>query len=561
MKHALTLATTVIAALALGAAPAAAGDYTVRACNGFDGNSSWSPEVTNKYATAYTDCQGDGLVTRMSGASDGSKAPYGAGARFVFTSPDDTKIIRIQDLINANGMNGWAAGLVDSKPSWIWGGAPWTTWNTYRETDLWMDTRQLFAQVTCGDPNGCPRRYLDGLIAMKNIVVTVRDYVGPTVNITGGTVTIPGWHNGGLDYTFAANDPTGIRQVDVKIDGEPRYGKAGECSDVLARPCTDMASGGGLPEDAFGKDGSHVVTITAFDGSGNAATASQSVLVDHTAPSPPLDLRLAGGAGWRSGNDFALMWRNPPQAAAPIIGAHYVICPAGNAGNDTRGCAEGTAYGPDIHGVANLHVPKPGDWRATVWLEDGARNRDSRQASAVAGLRLDTAAPTLAFSGLSSADPTRVHVDASDDLSGVASAQIEAKRQGESAWRALQTSLDARGFSAVLDDDALPHGTYDLRARAVDGAGNEHTTEGDADGNAATRSLPLRVATRLTVGTPARVMATNSNAKRRYRTVLRVRPQAAFGTTIPLRGRLTTPGANPLAAADIEVWERIALPT
>ncbi len=34
-------------------------------------------------------------------------------------------------------------------------------------------------------------------------------------------------------------------------------------------------------------------------------------------------------------------------------------------------------------------------------------------------------------------------------------------------------------------------------------------------------------------------------------------PTASFGRTIPLKGRLTMPGGNPLAGADIEVWERV----
>ena len=80
-----------------------------------------------------------------------------------------------------------------------------------------------------------------------------------------------------------------------------------------------------------------------------------------------------------------------------------------------------------------------------------------------------------------------------------------------------------------------------------------------ADGEPATRTLPLRVATRLAVGKPKRVRARDAKGKRRYRTVLRVSPRTRFGRTIPLRGRLTMPGANPLAGAEVEVWERVKL--
>ncbi len=106
----------------------------------------------------------------------------------------------------------------------------------------------------------------------------------------------------------------------------------------------------------------------------------------------------------------------------------------------------------------------------------------------------------------------------------------------------------------------MPKGVYDVRARVVDFAGNERSTQSQTDGETATRSLPLRVTTRLVAGKPVRIRARGTKGKRRYRTVLRVRPRARFGRTIPLTGRLTMPGRNPLAGAAIEVWELVNLP-
>jgi len=63
------------------------------------------------------------------------------------------------------------------------------------------------------------------------------------------------------------------------------------------------------------------------------------------------------------------------------------------------------------------------------------------------------------------------------------------------------------------------------------------------------------------VGKPTRIRARNAKGKWRTRTVLRVNPSARFGRTIPLRGRLTMPGGNPLADTQVEVWERVKLPT
>ena len=63
--------------------------------------------------------------------------------------------------------------------------------------------------------------------------------------------------------------------------------------------------------------------------------------------------------------------------------------------------------------------------------------------------------------------------------------------------RSLQAVPDKDGFSTVIDDEHLPDGIYDLRARAVDLAGNERSTDRLADGRRAALALPLRIKTRL----------------------------------------------------------------
>jgi protocatechuate 3,4-dioxygenase beta subunit len=93
----------------------------------------------------------------------------------------------------------------------------------------------------------------------------------------------------------------------------------------------------------------------------------------------------------------------------------------------------------------------------------------------------------------------------------------------------------------------------------VDAAGNERTVDRLPNGDAAARRLPVRIYTRLAVGKRKRVRARDANGRHRYRTILVVRPQARFGRTIPLSGRLTMPGGNPLAGADIEVWQQVKL--
>ncbi|MBA2445373.1 MAG: hypothetical protein H0V49_08595 [Nocardioidaceae bacterium] len=546
------------------ATPASAGFYDVKACystpgGGWIGNYSWAADVPGPYATAYTACPGEGIVTRMSGANDGSRAPYGAGARHVFTAPPGTHVARFRANVNQSSFRGWYAGLVDSSPRWIWCGNACTTWGQYWWTDVWMHTPQLMAQVTCGDFGGCPRWNLDGLMTMRDVIVTVEDTVPPGVSITGGSVTAGGWRNSNQDVHYSAWDSTGIRAVEVFVDGQLRGRHAGRCSDAAPRPCDDLTGAFALSADMFGGDGGHTVLIKAFDGAWNPSETMRDVLIDRSAPAQPIEVELVGQNGWRAQNLYKLRWRNPPQDASPIVKARYAVCPSANSAAEPEGCEYGSRNGHDLTALTDLRVPRPGDWNLSLWLEDEAGNADPERSVSVRGLRFDDTPPTLGFAVPRDSDPTRVRVLAEDTTSGIATGQIEARRRGDEAWRSLPTTLGDDGFSALLDDEALPKGEYELRARATDMAANERSTQSQKDGQPALRKLPLRISTRLAVGRPTRVRARGANGKRQYRTVLIVRPRARYGRTIPLRGRLTTPGANPLAEAEVEVWEQTKL--
>jgi hypothetical protein len=315
-----------------------------------------------------------------------------------------------------------------------------------------------------------------------------------------------------------------------------------------------------IPGSLFGVDGAHEVVLRAADAAGNWSGASTVVFVDQTPPGQAHDARIEGGDGWRSSNGFDVSWRNPIQDASPIAGVRYAICPAAGAGA-LAPCQDGAIKGRDIDSIAGLRVPRPGAWNLSIWLQDDAGNADRERAVLVGTLRVDDTPPEASIAPLVASDPTRVRVLTRDAVSGVAEAAIEARREGEDAWRSLATSRDGDTFSATLDDGVLPRGRYELRARVVDYAGNERTTQQEPNGDPSTRALPLRISTRLAVGRPRRVAARGSNGKRRYRTVLQIRPRTRFGRTVPIQGRLTMPGGNPLADADVEVWERIKVPS
>ena len=140
-------------------------------------------------------------------------------------------------------------------------------------------------------------------------------------------------------------------------------------------------------------------------------------------------------------------------------------------------------------------------------------------------------------------------MQAADVTSGISSAEVEVRRGNDSNWHSLPVERTDEGFSAVIDDEALPPGTYAIRARARDLAGNEKSAEG------APIRLPVRLTSELAVGQSKRVGANRAGAHRGRRVLIR-KPRTRYGRTMRLTGRLTTPGGNPLADRDVEVSQQ-----
>ena len=174
-------------------------------------------------------------------------------------------------------------------------------------------------------------------------------------------------------------------------------------------------------------------------------------------------------------------------------------------------------------------------------------------------LRLDNEPPALSLIAPSDDQPALMRVRATD-RSGFAAREILIRRRGTAAWQNLVVRTDRSGFSAAINDEQLPDGIYEVRARAVDLAGNERSTNVRADRKPLFLALPLRIRTRLAVGRPTRVKARGAHGRHRFRIKLVRTPRAHFGRTIPLRGRLTSPGGNPLAGREVRVFEQTKLP-
>jgi hypothetical protein len=565
----IALVAATVAALSAG--PAAAGEYPVYACEPAFGdvNHSWTPEATNPRMAAYANCPvpwnesrvwNEGLVTRPSVLAPGAppaSVPFFAYSALRLRAPPGAGLARITYSHTFCGGASYQAGLIDDAGHWLHASSPGSCGTLLPSPwTLSLNGTPSIALATTCVKTTCP---LDtkqtSWATMRSATVWISDSTPPSVSITGGSLTTPGWHRATQSVTVDAHDNVGVQHVDVYLDHAEAGSRDALCDWTLVVPCS-TPSAGFTVDSRLVTDGPHSLVARGEDSAGNWATSARRILVDNTAPVGPLDPRVVGGDGWRQTNSFAVAWSNPSQADfSPVTSANYAICPASNSVDDLSGCATGSRSGSDISAVTGLRVPTPGDWVARVWLRDAAGNTDERSARSL-HLRYDPDAPAVSMLSRDPSDPQQVTVVASDALSGLASVEVEIQRTGDDTWISLSVTASGSSFGARIDDASLPAGRYQLRARAIDRAGNERTTSARGTAAHAVVDLPLRLRTALVLGGIRRLHDRRGHA----RTVLRRSRTVDYGRSVPIRGRLTLPGPNALADAALDIFEQVAVP-
>ena len=569
----VALVITIILIAGAGATPASAGMYAVYACDPAHGNvnNSWQSLSNRRGILVYAACTrhrgslgawDQGLVTRamVNRKDKRAKIPRGASARWLFRAPPGAKLMQMSFVGSGCGTLGHASALlVDEAMRYWWYNSLGPTCSRAAprrmQLPLLANTAALrtwCAAGPCKVGGGTAR----GWASMRSIAMHVIDYTLPAISVTGGSGVAPGWKRGDVTFQFAMTDNVGIRRASIEGGGLVQRVYDSVCDHTRAVPCPMMSNTAAV-STRIAPDGLQPFVIRATDSAGNLQTHTVTVAADNTAPGPPIGLSATGGSGWSSTNSFGVGWRNPAEpGSAPIEGVNVAVCPASADAEDWSGCTIEPIRSSD-EVLAGLRVPREGQWMARVWLRDAAGNEDRRTAQAVP-LNLDSTPPSVAFASVDETDPTRIDVRAADATSPIVRTEIEARRRGDAAWIPLPTGATTTGFSSRLDDEALPNGEYSLRARAADSAGNERSTDREVSGKVALRNVPLRVNTRLVAGQIKTVKGRRTRGgRRRTRRVIVVRPKVPFGGTIPIRGRLTTPGENAIADAGIEVWERL----
>jgi hypothetical protein len=566
----LALAVTAVTLLtAMAAPPARAGEYPVYACEPSFGdvNHAWTGHANSPRMSVYSNCPvpwsemrdwNRGLVTLhpTSGALGDDSVGAFEYAALELRAPAGAGLSRMTYEHTFCGAATFQGGLLNDAGQWLHASAPGSCGTLVPSpyTVGLNGTPSIRLMTVCARSRCNVEGNERAWATMRSATVWVADSTAPEVAILGGSLVDGRWHRGTQSVDVNAWDNVGIRHADVYLDGKRALAVEGTCDWTYVIPCG--ASLGTLTvESPIVADGAHRLAVNAVDSAGNWGTTSATTLIDNTAPTGPGDLQVAGGEGWRATDVFSVSWSNPAQpATAPIAGVDWAICPATAPPDAATGCSFGSRGGDGLRLLPGLRVPRAGDWVAHVWLHDAAGNSDRRSARTV-HLRYDATSPDIAILGSDPADPQRIAVTASDALSGLASVEIEVRREGDTAWVSLPVAPTAGQFVAHLDDSKLPRGHYLLRARAVDMAGNERSTD-MRGASVAALDLPVRLTTRFTLGGLRTVRGRHG----RTRVALRRTPTAAFGEPVAMRGRLTLPGDNALGDAEVQVFEQTALP-
>ena len=531
------------ALLVLTPSPARAGSYLVGGgCGTFVPITD--PFIQARIAT-FNDCSGV-YVRNVMGAFT---TAWGSGAAWRFTAPAGTLVGRVSMSGVLTGKQGWAAavqGFLGTTLEMCPGATCSGGSKSYSMSAEAVNSDDLTVQLWCRVSPNCPNNNgIQGSASASNIVIEIVDTSAPSVGITGGTL-LGSWHRLGGSVTVSASDNVGIKLDRVLVDGVTREQRSRACSWGAPVPCPAGPAALSLDTTSVA-DGPHTLTVQSVDSADNVGGNSVGILVDNTAPAAPSTATLRGGAAWRATNDFAFSWANPAQTYAPIVAARYQICPVSNAASDSTGCVERVATGADVQHIDHITAPGPGAWRMRMWLVDAAGNENAAAATETV-LRFDDSPPSVVFEKPAAADPARVRVSARDAVSSLSSVAIEARRRGDAAWAALTTERRADAFTAFVDDEHAKRGTYDLRARAIDAAGNERTGTLRDDGRPAVLTLPVRRPSSLMAGLRRRACSSCFDRA----------PLLDLGRSVKLGGRLLVAGRP--AAQPIEVWRRLQAP-
>jgi hypothetical protein len=147
-----------------------------------------------------------------------------------------------------------------------------------------LETTKISYSGTCYGGGGCQTagQLPVAGIGIAGSIVTVRDEGRPEI-VPGGPLLEPGLRTTDAPLTVRANDPVGVRQVRVLVDGAPVHSIDSACDFRRMAPCDQVSERPVTLGDAL-PDGTHTVSVEATDTAGNAARTDHRVSIDRYAP-------------------------------------------------------------------------------------------------------------------------------------------------------------------------------------------------------------------------------------------------------------------------------------
>jgi Bacterial Ig-like domain len=386
LRISISTLATALALMATSMVPAAqAGTYDVLACDAAPGavNNSWTYETNDSsHIAGSTSCPSSSdysglLADTILGLSSGS--PAGAYGQWIVHAPAGTTItrIRLRRFLYMDGGSGWtlygrtADGVTISgetctvQPGFddcqVGGYASPTLDRTVNTTSIAYG----FVCTTTGVQCVTGATIHAAAAAIYSARVTINDPTAPTITTPSGSlVATSGYHQGTESVIFNGSDALGLSTRRVYVDGTQLAADAPACDFTQLVPCSNPATDATLSVDTTSlADGQHTVQAAVVDAAGNESrSAAVSITVDNTAPTAPVGLQAAP----RTDSDPAVTasWSNPSGQVAPIIAAHWTLCPQGSA----SGCQSGSTTATSMSGS----LPAEGDYTLSVALEDAA---------------------------------------------------------------------------------------------------------------------------------------------------------------------------------------------
>ena len=291
----------------------------------------------------------------------------------------------------------------------------------------------------------------------ETVLTRVVDNTAPTTAVNA-TSPVSGTIDVGM--TAADGNGSGIKQVTGRFRAQGTTTWSTVCVSTTAPyGCTGL-------DTTQTPDGIYEVQALAEDNAGFTTTSATATLrVDNTAPatatltnpgSPLSGTETLSGGATDAGSGIA-SWTVQYKLSSGSTWADAcsdTASPFGSCAWDTTDVADGLY---DLRAIAT----------------DATGN--ALTSATVTSRRVDNTAPTVALtapSGTLSGTGVSLTATASDAGSGVTSVAFERSVAGANTWVSICTD-NVAPYTCSFNTAALADGSYDLRARAVDGAGNQ----------------------------------------------------------------------------------------